>query len=122
MDRKVRIKSKVSNMWFYKDINRDSKFMTEDGRIGLGFRDIITIRSVGLFTGVYDINKKEVYEKDIVKIGDNIIGWIDYDPSYTAYVLRGTKQAQHEFENFGDYLNLKIEVIGNIIDNPELLL
>lgn len=121
----IRLKSRLSKKWHYKDVLIDTSFISEDGDI-LDPHSEIDPNSVSQFTGVHDISLKEIYEKDIIQIEEpntenKIIGWIDYDPSYAAYVLRGTKQAQHEFENLGDYLEYRIKVLGNIVDNPELL-
>lgn len=67
---------------------------------------------------------KKFYEKDIVKridihkVGDPSIGIIEYDVENTAFVIHWIdKQKYSPMYPWKD----KIEVIGNIFDNPELL-
>ena len=77
--------------------------------------------TVGQFTGRYDKNDKEIFERDIV-VNKNIHGkkWIvEYrtDSEYVGFVLKeiGTNGISL-FTSWND-----IEVIGNIHDNKELL-
>ena len=77
--------------------------------------------TVGQFTGRYDKNDKEIFERDIV-VNKNIHGkkWIvEYrtDSEYVGFVLKeiGTNGISL-FTSWND-----IEVIGNIHDNKEFL-
>lgn len=81
------------------------------------------------FTGLFDENKNEVYENDILNINDNyyqitygewncgccydIYGWI---ANFSAFC----DEKNHSW-NCNEKNNVVGKVVGNIFDNPELL-
>lgn len=73
---------------------------------------------IGQYTGLKDKNGKKIFEDDIVKDNyDDKIYSIVFDEDCSQMILSG------EFEDYSFY-NIspsRIEVIGNIYDNPELL-
>lgn len=80
--------------------------------------------TVGQFTELYDEDKKEIYEGDIVKFNlksdsqgqPDIIGYIEYQTTFCAYRIMSFKGS------FALDYNIKnIEVIGNIFDNKNIL-
>lgn len=77
----------------------------------------ITALELMQYTGLHDINRKEIYEGDIITNGDKNIKYI------VEWCDTGLKARQY---NNRSYIGLKywqdvLEVIGNIYDNPELL-
>lgn len=78
------------------------------------------------FTGLYDNNKKEIYEGDIVKYPSYYDGDIEV-PEGIAPILWNKEEAKFYLANnyetclFDLAKNLKCEVIGNIYENYELL-
>ena len=114
-------KSKSTGEWVFGNLfDKDTKGRTH---IGTTVRMCFDIdpETVGQFTGRYDKNDKEIFERDIV-VNKNIHGkkWIvEYrtDSEYVGFVLKeiGTNGISL-FTSWND-----IEVIGNIHDNKELL-
>lgn len=84
------------------------------------------------FTGVYDINGKEIYENDIVDTYPFERGYGVFTVSFARGYEEDLGMAQGWYlqqGNFERYIPLrtsneeteKVEVIGNIFDNPNLV-
>lgn len=75
------------------------------------------------YTGLKDKNKKEIYEGDIVKNSINDILEVLWDDDRCCFEMRGRYDKSHVIKQLDCdiIIDLNIEVIGNIYENPELL-
>ncbi|ARN94125.1 hypothetical protein AZI11_14545 (plasmid) [Levilactobacillus brevis] len=76
-------------------------------------------------TGLKDVNGKEIYENDIVKMHivalspDDKIGYVEHHKQYGYSLIMGKRRYRQEYwatDNQAEY-----EVIGNVHESPELL-
>lgn len=122
----------LNNEWIYGSY-MDSYFSSRFGlvtaiffndyEICKTFRIPVLKDTVGQFTGLKDKNGKEIYEGDILKTKYNkrdFIVWIKYDEEYAQFVTRCAEFILDE-EPLGDLYESRMEVIGNVYENPELL-
>ena len=78
-------------------------------------KSYIIPETIGQYTGLCDVNGKEIYEGDIVKDVFGCLGEIIYKDKYTAFIVKGWE------DGYKWWYDNKIEVIGNIYDNTKLL-
>ena len=84
-------------------------------------------------TGIYDKNKKEIYEKDYIKrmcfkVGCNIEhkGEVVYDNETGSYCVKDAEDmfaplVHSIFENGSIKMTAGIEILGNLLENPDLI-
>lgn len=97
--------------------------------------EAVEAETIGQYTGLVDMNGTKIFEGDVFQLEDDIIGVVDFNHGcffLTEYGLRGVWTESGYDECGGGwgvidrepmhfwYIN-KLEVIGNIHDNPELL-
>jgi len=86
-----------------------------------GWLDFVDPNDVILMqcTGLKDKNGTLIYEGDIVKDQDGKIYNIKWNDCYAYFVLWDSDDI--EYYTFEEFNLTKLEVIGNIYENPELL-
>jgi uncharacterized phage protein (TIGR01671 family) len=117
--------------YYYKDIQRNSfvpekpilwekhfiRLLEADG-IFLAYE--VKPETIGQFTGLYDRREKEIYKKDIVKTGTDKLMVITWSERFASFCIERKGWAFKHW--FGEAFEAKeCEIVGNIIDNPELL-
>lgn len=76
------------------------------------------------YTGLTDKNGKRIWENDIVRrtdlhvVSEPSVGFIEYDLKNTSFLIHWTDKVEYSpTYHWKD----RLEVIGNIFDNPDLL-
>lgn len=85
---------------------------------GLQFNEIDE-RSVGQSIGLFDVNKKEIFEGDIVKYtlyNKSVLYEVKYNNSTLSWQLSN----KLENENISFAFKSRLEVIGNVYENPKI--
>lgn len=127
-DIKFRGYSQKYESWFYGYLvpnakgNIQIKHILDNGNTAM---TTVEISTIGQYTGLKDINGKEIYEGDILRMHyikngtEELIASVVYSEDYAQYVINNDKYRLNNYEPLCDYEDL--EVIGNIYDNPDLI-
>lgn len=112
-------KSSVNGKWYYGYyVNRFHDCIIHSG-VQPDDYEIVKPKTVGQYTGLTDKNGKRIFEADIVKVYDvycneTVVGVVEFcDGSFHIY--------DKDFTLYDRWMYCKVEVIGNVHDNPELL-
>ena len=84
-----------------------------------GYPTLVLPETIGQYTGLKDLHGTRIFEADIVKVYDvycneTVVGVVEFcDGSFRI--------CDKDFTSYDRWMYCKVEVIGNIHDNPELL-
>ena len=125
---KFRGYNKKRGIWLYGNyiLNRGAHFIAPqefaDGKTWEDYE--VTLESIGQFTGLLDSNGQEIYEGDILSNGRDTVA-VSYSIEFAAFV--GLYSGREDLIlNLDDCIDqpldeLKLKVVGNVYDNPDLL-
>jgi hypothetical protein len=119
---KFRAKSIHSNEWVYGNFIHSKRFegCTNKYRIhdkDSGMESDINPETVGLFSGIIDRDKIEIYNGDIFKLGaERQLFEVRFEHGCFLAFRKDT-----QYGLIGELKMMFIKVVGNIYDNPELL-
>jgi uncharacterized phage protein (TIGR01671 family) len=98
--------------WLYRSIDGKLMACQKDGDVLLQF------------IGLPDKNGKDIYDGDIVLFGfgDTVVARIHWDNTYLQWDLTFLKNVSSSPSGIKNFWSDRIEVIGNIYQNHELLI
>ena len=107
----------------------NSNMFTEDsGNEDLGFENWYKVypSTICQYTGLTDKNGQKIWENDIVRYTDMIIGvekidLIEWNETHASFVRLHRSKMGLQYLNIDEFIANGCEVIGNIFDNLELL-
>lgn len=136
MTREIKFRGKAAGTWYFGNLQTRKISRQQSAAWIIGYDESPTLVSVdpstvGQFTGLHDMNGKEIYEGDIVKFVYSVprlgkpseertdIGYVGFLQQEAGFVIVFKKRNQRLGRRSA--CEFCVEVIGNIYDNPELL-
>ncbi len=121
---KFRGKSVHTGIWHYGDLLQQSYnvcLIQERGTAGF----LTEPETVGQFTGFTDCVTREIYDRDILhfeEYGKNYTALVKWNEEIGAWCMQLNYEPRLGSRPLGEWLKeYRLEVFGNIYDNPELL-
>ena len=125
---KFRVWDKLAERMIYPHNDNQQHFIIDlNGRFhnlqnGSGGDDYV----IQQYTGLNDSNDDSIYEGDILKnhydVGNNIIGQVLYESDHGGYIFQWKRRGQdYKITNLNCDVAFESAIVGNILENPELL-
>ena len=101
---------------FCTEKGNESYYFYAKDSLGFFCRCVVDATTICQCTGLEDKNGKLIWENDIVK--DNVIyGVVKWDDANAEYIIDDREDGYQDYSEWWH----EVEVIGSVIDNPELL-
>lgn len=119
---KFRGKSYNSGFWLYGNLAAPDFTFMDHYMYFEGEPRKVRPDTIGQYTGLKDRKGKEIYEGDILKIGDSRVAEVYWSNEEAQYIAGndGVELSLNRAYNHDGFGGSAIEIIGNIHDNPEL--
>ena len=120
MKREIKFRGKrIDNKKWVYGFLADEEYINDIDSIDLSSIEV-DIDTVGQFTGLFDKNGKEIYEGDIIK-GFDITIEVWYSEDRACFIAEMKEPQNDMMDILGGYDTERMEIIGNIYDNPNLI-
>lgn len=120
MKREIKFRGKrIDNKKWVYGFLADEDYINDIDSIDLSSIEV-DIDTVGQFTGLFDKNGKEIYEGDIIK-GFDITIEVWYSEDRACFIAEMKEPQNDVVDILGGYDTQRMEIIGNIYDNPDLI-
>lgn len=120
---KFRAKSVKTNEWVYGSLLRDEiqkKYYIVDNESGVGKE--VDENTIGQYTSLKDKNGVKIYKGDILKYSDEDTAIVVFNEKYSYFMVKPIQDFYFDSDVLGHTIEYnQVEVIGNIVDNRELL-
>lgn len=119
---KFRGKRIANGEWVYGSLliwaNGECTILEKSNSSNAVWKREIEPETVGQFTGLLDVNGKEIYEGDILRMSyrKDDLGIVKFENEAAAFTIREKGKLRWWY-----LINRHYELVGNIHDNPELL-
>lgn len=121
---KFRGKGPRAGNWFYGNLFMDMYGRTHIFSLEVGGLEVKP-ETIGQFTGLCDCDGKEIYEGDVLRLWNSPSGVceVKWNESLATFCIRFFGDVEIGSLPLGEWVicERKVEVIGNIYDNPELM-
>lgn len=105
----------IGDIWVYGYLSDERHINSQE----LEGEFLVDKDTVGQYIGVKDKNGKEIYEDDIVMSDDGKVGQVQWFEEHLAFMIWCVTDNKVYFAYDNDFS--KIEVIGNVYENADLL-
>lgn len=120
MKREIKFRGKrIDNKKWVYGFLADEDYINDIDSIDLSSIEV-DIDTVGQFTGLFDKNGKEIYEGDIIK-GFDITIEVWYSEDRACFIAEMKEPQNDMVDILGGYDTQRMEIIGNIYDNPDFI-
>ena len=110
-------KTKLGGKWIYGMPTYDFEYIFNEDNLDSPDCYEVDPETIGLFSTIYDKNKKRIFEGDLFRLGsEKDLFEVRFEHGCFLAYLKGK-----QFGILGELHTCFIEVVGNIYDNPKLI-